>query len=342
MPKKKKASVRSIAEACGVSTATVSRVFNNDPHVSEETKQLVLDTASKAGYVFAGKEEASVPKRKDRRPKIGIITQSIHQEYYVNLTLRITEYLETFGIDVLTASFDRKKEKLPGTLELLYSSDVDGVILISCDYLSIKEHLSSTVSHVWIDCNDAPEKSLDICTVQSDQFTGGQLAALELIAKGCKAPLLLTSSSDSIRSQSRCRGFFQEFSKAGIELDQEERTKFMPLIKNVFEESRELIRYLIAKGYEFDSVFAISDWRALGVYSAVQSMNRKVPDDIRIIGFDGISLACRSVLRITSIQQNTRLLAQNACDMLMKLMQGEEIPEKHVIIPVDVMEGQTT
>ena len=340
MARTKKASVRSISQHCGVSTATVSRVLNNDPHVSEKTRQLVLSAAQECGYEldFDSLNKNSASKRR----KIGIITPSIGQEYYNNLSKRITEYMEPFGYDVLTTSFIRKYERLPEVLKTLYSCNVEGIIFISCGYLEVKDFLNPDIPHVWIDCNDPIESCPDIYTVQSDHFAGGQLAAIELLSKGCKAPLILTSSSDSIRSQQRCRGFLQEFEKAGIELDKEERIKYLPLIKNVFDESRELIRYLIAKEYPFDSVFAISDWRALGVYSAIESMNRKVPDDIKIIGFDGISLACRSVLRITSIQQNVKLISQNVCDTLMSLIDGKEPTDKHIIIPVDVMIGQSS
>lgn len=351
MARKKSVSVRSISALCNVSTATVSRVLNGDAHVSEATKSLVLSTAKSLGYTlkkpsnFSSEGSSTLTHnlvRAVQHRKIGIITRSISQDYYITLTQCITEYLEQFDIKVITASINKKDDNLPDVLQSLYESQVEGIILISCDYHTIKHVMSPAVSHVWIDCNDAPEQCREICTVQSDQFAGGQLAALELIAKGCKKPILLTSSSDSIRSQDRCRGFFQEFKKAQILLDEKERIYYLPLVKNVFEEAREMIRYLITKDYPFDSVFAISDWRALGVYAAVEGMNKKVPDDIRIVGFDGISLACRSVLRITSIQQNTRLLAQSACDLILSLLQGETVSAQHITIPVDLMEGQTT
>lgn len=339
MARTKKASVRTISQLCGVSTATVSRVLNNDPHVSEKTKQLVLNAAQECGYNL---DASMINKKLNARKKIGIITPSIGQEYYNSLSKRITEYMEPFGYDVLFTSFIRKYEKLPEMLNTLYRCKVDGVIFISCGYLEVKDYLDSNIPHVWIDCNDPIDICSDIYTIQSDHFAGGQLAAIELLNKGCKSPLVLTSSSDSIRSQQRCLGFIQEFEKAGITLNKEERIKYLPLIKNVFDESQELVRYLIAKEYPFDSVFAISDWRALGVYSAAESMNRKVPGDIKIIGFDGISLACRSVLRITSIQQNIKLLSQSAGDTLMKLISGKIPENKHTIIPVDIMVGQTT
>lgn len=129
-----------------------------------------------------------------------MITHSHTQDYFIDLVFHITEYLKPLGINVITTISDKNKEDLSRTLQMIYHSNVDGIILISCDYLSIKNSLDLTLPHVWIDCNDLPESCGDICTVQSDHFAGGQLAALELLSKGCKHPFILTSSSNSIRS----------------------------------------------------------------------------------------------------------------------------------------------
>lgn len=112
-------------------------------------------------------------------------------------------------------------------------------------------------------------------------------------------------------------------------------------VRNAMEESKQTIRYLIGTGYEFDGVFAISDWRALGVYLALNELGVKIPDEVRIIGYDGVSAATRTVLNITSIRQNIEQIAKCACELLVAQLEKRPIEKKRVIVPVSILSGLT-
>ena len=88
-------------------------------------------------------------------------------------------------------------------------------------------------------------------------------------------------------------------------------------------------------------MFAIRDWRALGAYLALTEAGVRVPEDVKIIGYDGVSVASRTTLTITSVQQNVALIARHAVDLLSRLAQHDEIPQKRIIIPTDILPGQT-
>ena len=103
-----------------------------------------------------------------------------------------------------------------------------------------------------------------------------------------------------------------------------------------------MIQYLVTKGFSFDSVFAANDGRALGAYMGIIKMGLTIPEDVKMVGFGGISDACTQVLNITCVQQNVRLLARHACEMLMLLMERKPVEEKRVIVPVNLLPGQTT
>ncbi len=333
MAKKKNVSVKFIAEKCNLSTATVSRVINGDTKVSESAREKVLSAFKEYNY--------KLPERKSvlSRKKIGVVTNVINQDYFASLLHETITFLAESGYSVITCSQGQGKLSLKDALDTLYDSNVSGIIIISGDYVSIKDYLQPSIPHVWIDCNDAPEYTDDICTVSSDQYVSGCLAARALLNQNCKNPIIIMSSRKSIRREDRKRGFFDEFKKDGIILTEKNIVE-IETSKDGFTDTRETMRYLIAKGIEFDSVFAISDWRALGAYTGAISMGKRIPEDIRIIGFDGVSLACKSV-NITSVQQNTKRLAQCSCEQLLHLIKGEPVPEKHIIIPTDILPGQT-
>jgi DNA-binding LacI/PurR family transcriptional regulator len=338
MSTRKAITVRSIAKLCNVSTATVSRVINNDPRVSEKTRKKVQQAMEEQQYIFPTKKR-TLPESDFK--KIGLIFLSDESDYYVRLIHHIILNFMKQGIRPICANTELAPNYLPTALETLYSSGVSGIIFISCGYQEVKPYLHPDIAHVWIDCNDPESETADILQVQSDHYISGQLAAQELWKKGCRQPILLTSTNMTHRAIDRISGFKHVYQKTGRPLP-DDHIIYLPCINNHFQESKDIIQYLIAKHFPFDSIFAINDWRSLGASLGVKSMNLRIPEDIKIIGFDGISMTANSILNITSIQQNTELISRIACELLIKEMNHETIPQKRRIVPTNLVEGQTT
>lgn len=176
--------------------------------------------------------------------------------------------------------------------------------------------------------------------MQSDQFVSGVLAAQELYRKGSVKPIYLGGSSVSHRSKERFAGFCSEYKKHGIEIEEKNLIQ-TPHVREALDESKQTIRYLISSGFEFDGVFAISDWCALGAYLALRELRIRVPEDVKIIGYDGVSVATRTILNITSIQQNIQQIAKSTFDLLLAQMNHEPVEEKSIIVPPTILNGQT-
>lgn len=333
MPQKKQVSIRFIASKAGVSTATVSRVLNNDNSVTENTRRKVLQVMEQYNY-----EAPSAPPSKVS--KIGVIIVSSQSDYYHAVLGNIGMYMRERGIGVVAMNTEGFPNYLPVALDTLYDSNVQGMILVGCDYCSIKEHLHSKIPHVWVDCNDPVEQTGAICQVQSDHLISGGMAAQELIKKGCKRPVALTGATRTHRSEDRLNGFIAEFASNGIVLS-EEQIVSVPGLKSYVAESQEIIQYLITKGTEFDSVFATNDGLALGSFVGAQKMGVKIPEQVKLIGFDGISAACTEVLNISCIQQNVKLMSRYASEMLLKLIEREPIQQRRIIVPTTILPGQT-
>lgn len=333
MSRRKNISLRFIAEKCGVSTATVSRVLNNDARVSEETRELVRKVIAEYHY-------SAPPVKGVHIKRIGAIIPNSYAEYYQALLRYTGRHFREHGIVTIAVNTENTVGTLQAALEALYDCSVSGIVLIGCECLSVKEVLSPKIPHVWIDCNDAAEAIPEYCTVESDQLVAGQLAAREFLRTECRRPIILTGSRPSHRSEYRIEGFTSVYAENGIPMGQEQIIR-LPEIKPHVTEGQDIIRYLLTKGEQFDGVFAISDGRAIGAYMGLQKMGKKIPQDVRLMAFDGIAEANVSVLGITSIQQNVELLTKNACEMLMQQIRGEEIAEKHILVPADILPGQT-
>lgn len=333
MPLKKKVSIRFIASEAGVSTATVSRVLNNDSNVTESTRRKVLQIMEQYRY-----EAPSAPASKIS--KIGVVIVSSHSDYYHAVLGNIGTYLRDRGIGTLAMNTEGQAGHLPFVLDTLYDANVQGLILVGCDCLSIKDHLYRKIPHLWIDCNDAPEETGNICRVDSDHLVSGSMAAQELLRKGCKKPILLTGMQLGNREKARIKGFRQEFASQGLSLADEQIVR-LPELKSSVTESQEMLRYLLSKGADFDSIFAMNDACALGAYVGIRNSGLLIPDDVKLIGFEAVSDACTEVLNITSVQLNVKLITRTACEMLLARIEKRPVSENCIVIPTGILSGQT-
>lgn len=331
---KKSVSVRFIAEKCGVSTATVSRVLNNDPQVADATRKLVRDAFETYGY-SAARPQSSRPAT------VGIVISTLlSSDYYTRLANEFGQLLLETGIESVFFNLFRDQGRLPNALDTLYDSGVSGIAFIGCPYLTVKNALRPGIPHVWLDCNDAPSKTPDIYRVQSDHYVSGQLAAHELILSGHVKPLVFTSANPTYRSLDRCAGLKSAFDEQGITLPND-FTVYLPGVRDAYGEARDMAQYLIASGREFDSVFAVADARTTGAYDGITRIGKRIPEDIGLISFDGTSRTSRYILGITSVQQDVKLLAKRSCDQLLALMDGKEPGEMNVTLPTHIYAGRT-
>ena len=178
MSAKKEISVRFIAERCGVSMATVSRVLNHDNSVTDATRRKVLQVLEQYHY-----EAPTAPASKVS--KIGVVIISSQSDYYHSVLGQIGRWFRDRGISTIAINTEGVPGYLATALDTLYDSNVQGVILVSCGCLCVREYLHSKIPHVWIDCNDPPEAVRDICQVQSDHYVSGRLAAQALLSREC-------------------------------------------------------------------------------------------------------------------------------------------------------------
>ncbi len=334
MAQRKDISIQFIAEQCGVSTATVSRVLNNDRRVSDRTRAKVQEALSTFHYVS--------PAASRHNPRIGIVISSELSDYYMALVTKVRIYMKQAALQTILISLGDDASSLPACLDTLYDCGVSGVMLISCPCLSIRDKLRGDIPHVWIDCNDPGEETRDICQVQSDQYYSGTLAAREFLKKGCRRPIVLTGASVTHRAVEREQGFRDVFAEAGITVEESQIVRLSSAAQDVLAETRRALQYMVYQKTEFDCVFAISDWRALGAYLTLTELGLRVPEDVKLIGYDGVSVASRSALNITSVQQNIDRIALSACELLLKLLRGESIAQRKIVVPTDILPGQTT
>lgn len=332
MAYEKRISLRAIARLCGVSPATVCRIANGSEDFSEKTRTLVLETMRKEGYFQTEETGKKAPSS-----TVAVLITDLSNEFFYSMLPYMNDYFAKKQICTAIYLIDEDAEKNAAVVRTLQANHTGGILVVGTTELDLE---NCGIPNVYV---ASFPLSLDSHrnTVRTDEFVGGQLAAAELLRKGCTSPIILNNRFIDPEISPRVQGFLYAFRQHGYDIP-DERIYLADKSKSSFDSARDLVSYLVAKGVQFDSIFACSDWRAYGALVALQNIGIRVPDQVRIVGYDAIRLSRCCDPSITSIRQNVPMMADTACDMLWKLMCGEEVEEPCSLIPVDLQQGYTT
>ena len=165
------------------------------------------------------------------------------------------------------------------------------------------------------------------------------MAAEELVRRGCRRPALLGDIRSLSTSVSRRTGFRNALDRAGIPL---EDGRILSVQKVDEKHAYDAVSYALQSGNDFDGLFCTTDWMALGALRALRNAHRRVPEEVRVVGFDDISVASYRALPITTIRQDTDEMSRVAVEELVRMMEGEPCLRSRWIIPVSLIRRETT
>ena len=324
-------SINQIADIAGFSVATISRVINNRGGYSKETEEKVHRIIEE--YNYTPNANAS-GLRTNRSHSIGVMVPDIMNEFFAKIIRELDLYFLKHRYVVLICDSNEDSALENMHLRNLLTKNVDGLIYISGKNEVLKpEQIGVPVVYV-----DRSPKNAEVL-VHSDNVTGGYLATKELIDAGCKK--IMFFGDERLRSPVRRRrdGCRKALREAGFKND---KMFFVGSLPD-YESSRQRMREILHdEGCYFDGVFTTNDMMALGVIDALRESGYSVPGDVKVVGYDNIPTSEFCVPKITTVTQDTKEIADRAADALLKMIHGESIEKKDIIIPVALTKREST
>ena len=183
-----------------------------------------------------------------------------------------------------------------------------------------------TVPVVYIDRRPGVEFNF----VSSDNETGGFLATEELIKKGCRKIVLIHDVNSYSTVNKRKQGYLRAQKQYGIEIDD---SRMVPC-RVSYPDARNTVKKLVADGVDFDGVFCTTDSMALGALRGLKECGKRVPEDVKLVGFDGITHTEISDPPITTVIQDTDQLGKRSVEVLMDLINNNTGKIHEYTIPV--------
>lgn len=317
--------IKDIARLARVSTATVSYVLNGTRTVSPERHQRV--TAAIAELQYRPNAVAQSLRRKQTRT-IGLVIPDNSNPFFAEVAKGVEDAGYEAGVSVILCNSDSSFDRELRYMELLQDKRVDGVIFIATTAKAghIRALAAAGVPLVTF-YRQLPE--LDVDTLVVDNLGGGYLATRHLIELGHTAIACVAPASTASPSSLRVKGFRQAMAEAGLPVDE-------ALIyhgDNRFSGGKEAGAHLLDTGKPFTAIFAGNDVMAIGVLRTLQEQGRRVPADISVIGFDGISLGAYVTPALTSVVQPRYEAGQTAFKLLLERMRdGYSGPQRAITL----------
>jgi len=299
--------IRDVARASRVSVATVSRVFNDHPRVSETTRERVVAAANRLGYWPNGTARSLIT---NRTHALGVLLPDLHGEFFSEVIRGIDLAARQQRLHLMVSSFTASPEDLTSVLRAVRGR-IDGLIVMTPD-VDASEALRQGAGAIPTVLLNPEVQVMGCDSISIANFEGAHAMVRHLITLGHRRIATVAGPAGNIDAHQRLQGYRAALDDAGIE-----REPALEAQGNFTESSGyEAATLLLKQRPHPTAVFVANDHMAVGVLGALQDAAIKVPTDMAVAAFDDIPLARYLTPPLTTVHVDMLALGQRAVQLL--------------------------
>lgn len=329
--------LKDIAREAGVSAVTVSNVINGNHHkVSQETIERVMKIIEENDY----RPNAMARSLASKKSKIiAVVIPYLSEEddfasspYYAHMISHLEKYIRSRGYYMMTRCVGACGEVVP----LFATWNVDGIVFLG-PYDKEEDAILGKlkVPMVFVDSYTSRK---DIANVGIDDHKGGYLAGRYLIGMGHQdIAFVAPKMEDSSVIRARFEGFVEACKEQGIPFSKEDYFE----ASTFYEEGVRVGKQIPFGKKSYTAVAAMSDVLAFGVMKGLQMIGTKVPEDVSVIGYDGLPECNYASPQLTSISQNIKEKATKTGELLFEMIESEEDISANIMLDVELKNGES-
>ena len=312
-----------IAHAAGVSKMTVSNALRGKSNVSEAVRERIIRTANELNYQT---NLAARALSSGRNNIIEFIVQDLDSPFYGELAKEVSRAADRHGMQTLIRQSLYSVENEKSAMTPANSLFCDGLILATPKLDDAEaQRLAQQRPLILIDaCAPHPQAS----TVNTPNYEGARQAVAHLLSTGVRRPLILGAgaagrggSPDNGTPRTvgglRLAGALRAIRDADAPID----APLCAPVEWTYDQARQAIHALIDAGERFDGVFGMSDVVALGAIRGLADRGLKVPEDVKVIGFDGTTYGAIATPSLSTIDIDMPAMAETIVDRLMEQLE---------------------
>lgn len=328
--------IKDLAAQTGYSVGTVSRVLNNQPHVSGQARAAILQAASESGFQL----NANAKHLKQQHGKtILVICRGTVNELFANMLVSIQARISRTKYPLVVDYIDEDENEVRRAIQLCLEKKPVGILFLGGNrrhFLEDFHHISVPSVLVTNEARDLPFRNLS--SVSSDDILAAEMAIDHLASLGHRNIGVVGGRwENSHTTEMRCRGCQRAFEKWDIPFT---GTRY-EAVRFSWEDGYRAAKALVQRNPELTAIFAMSDVMAIGAMRALADLGRRVPEDVSVVGFDGLALGDYTVPRLTTIAQSAEALVDRALALLAHYA-DEEAEAIHETVPVTLLVKEST
>ncbi|MCB6902017.1 LacI family DNA-binding transcriptional regulator [Hoylesella buccalis] len=316
--------MKDIAQALGVSVATVSRALKDNPRISKEQREKIQAYAREHHFYPNVIAESLRNSRVKPLKTIGVIVPQLSHFYFSSILSGIEEEATTHGYRIMVAQSNERYEREVRICQDFYKNRVCGVIVSQAKDTVKYEHFKKLIDHhMPLVFYDRICTGINCSRVVVDDYMGAYNAVTHLINTGCRRIAYYSSPMTLEISKNRYNGYRDALLKNGLKVNE----NFLRICDNR-EDAEVLTPELLQQEEIPDAFFAVNDDTAVGILYAAKRMGYQIPEDISICGFTNgdRSKACDPML--TTVEQRGVQVGEEAANILISKVEGLLPPDK--------------
>ena len=328
--------IKDLAAQTGYSVGTVSRVLNNQPHVSELAREVILRAAAESGFQL----NANAKQLKQQHgTSILVICKGRSNELFDTLLVDIQAQIAQTQYPLIVDYIDESENEVRRAVQLCLEKKPLGILFLGGN----QEHFLADFHHICMPCvlvtNSAAELPFrDLSSVSSDDKLAGHMAIAHLIALGHrKIAIIAGEHTHSDIGRLRFEGAMDAFREYGISFDPELDCE---TVRYTCQDGYNAAQRLLERNREFTAIFAMSDVMAVGAIRGLRDVGKRVPEDISVVGFDGVEMGEFFIPRLASVSQNLKELADRSFRMLLDNIEAKSTA-RYEVLPVSLLDRES-
>ena len=317
---RKKVRLKDVAEKAGVAVNTASTILNRRPNswASKETEERVFEAAKVLGY---RPNRAAVALQAGRFSTIGLLIADLKNPYFTQFASLMGAALEEKGYNLVIENWRNDLEREKKSLEDFVHRDVDGVAVFVSDVDAHREFLEhqSKLGFPIVAYAMPGAGSAYVDMVIPNFEVGLSQAAENLHELGHRNFVFLSARSEGQRVGMRPALFRDAIAK----LDGQSQVEVVSCGPSI-DDAREVGLRILAGDERPSAVVALNDFTALGIMRAAKELGLRIPEDLSVVGIDGVPLGAQLMISLSTVAQPLVEMAATTVEMLISRIEGEE------------------
>ena len=319
--------IKDLARESGYSLGTVSRVLNGHPNVSEKARRAVMAVVEAQGFEL----NANAKNLKQTQGNsILVVVKGRGNELFSRMVEQYQSIFSQTGHPLIIDYIDELDSEVLRAAVLCKEKKPLGILFLGGSHRNFREAFSRIGVPSVLVTGDARELAYsNLSSVTADDRSGAACAVEYLIQSGHRDILVLGGHRErSDPSRRRYEGCLQAFERHGLQF----RETGYYTCRFSFRSGYETMKQALESGAACTAVFAMADVIAIGAIRAIRESGLRVPEDISVIGYDGLDVGEFLLPRLTTVTQPTEELTRRSAALLLEQI-GQEAESAHIIVP---------